>query len=281
VPAVRDVLLATCVDWPEGEPGGDLLVHDLARRGIDARWVPWDDATTDWAAAELVAVRSTWDYEWCREEFVSWARAVGPRLLHGADVLAWNIDKSYLLDLEAAGLPVVPTIVATTLVDVEQAAARFGRAVCKPTVGASGRGVGVIDGASSPTVTGAGPWLVQPLVESVRTEGETSVFVLDGQAVSQVRKLPGGDEIRVHEEYGGRSDAVPLGEEHAALATRTVQVASELTGGDLACARVDLMRLADGVLALGELELIEPGLYLDLVPGNAEAFGAMVERRLA
>ncbi len=70
----------------------------------------------------------------------------------------------------------------------------------------------------------------------------------------------------MHEEYGGRSEAVPLEDEHAALATRTVRVAEELLGADLAYARVDLMRLADGTLAVGELEVTEPGLYLDLVP---------------
>ena len=44
--------------------------------------------------------------------------------------------------------------------------------------------------------------------------------------------------------------------------------------------RVDLMRLADGTLAVSELELIEPGLYLDVVPGNAERFARMVAARL-
>ena len=37
-------------------------------------------------------------------------------------------------------------------------------------------------------------------------------------------------------------------------------------------ARVDLMRLADGTLAVGELEVTEPGFYLDLVPEVATAF---------
>ena len=41
------------------------------------------------------------------------------------------------------------------------------------------------------------------------------------------------------------------------------------------------MRLADGTLAVGELEVTEPGLYLDLVPEVAAAFAAMVADRLA
>jgi glutathione synthase/RimK-type ligase-like ATP-grasp enzyme len=280
VRTVTEVLLVTCAALPEGEERGDLLVDALARRGITARWVPWDDPATDWSAAGVVAVRSTWDYEWRRDEFLSWARSVGPGLLNGAEVFAWNIDKSYLLDLEAAGLPVVPTVVARTPSDVVEAVEAFGASVCKPTVGASGRGVVAIQGEEA-SPSGEGPWLVQPLVASVRTEGETSVFVIGGRAVSQVRKLPAGAEIRVHEQYGGRSDAVPLSEEHCELATRTVRVAGELLEADLSYARVDLMRLADGRIAVGELEAIEPGFYLDLVPEAAEAFGALVERLLA
>jgi glutathione synthase/RimK-type ligase-like ATP-grasp enzyme len=275
---VTDVLLVTCADWPDGEPGGDLLVDALARRGLDARWVSWDDPAEPWTA-RLVAVRSTWDYEWRREEFLAWARSVGPRLLNGADAFAWNIDKSYLLELEAAGLPVVPTVVATTAAEIKAAVDGFGPSVCKPTVGASGRGVVAIEGATPPP-QGDGPWLVQPLVASVRTEGETSVFVIDGRAVSQVRKVPAAAEIRVHEQYGGHSDAVPPTEEHCDLATRTVRVAEQLLGADLLYARVDLMRLADGRLVVGELEAIEPGFYLDLVPETAEAFADLVERLL-
>lgn len=271
MPPVSDLLLVTCAALPEGEIGGDLLVRELAARGLGARWVAWDDASVDWSAARAVAVRSTWDYEGRREEFLAWARGVGPALLNGADVFAWNTDKSYLLDLAAAGLPVVPSRVAGTADEVSAAAADLGRSVAKPTVGAGGRGVVVLDGPGS-RPHGEGPWLVQPLVESVRTEGETSVFVLGGRPVAQVRKRPAGDEVRVHEEYGGRSDAEPLGEEHARLAAEAVRVAERLLAGRLAYARADLMRLADGTLALGELEVTEPGLYLDLVPDVAVAF---------
>ena len=274
-PDVVDVLLVTCTPVPEGEVGGHLLVEELAARGLAARWVAWDDPAVDWRAARAVAVRSTWDYEERREEFLAWAHDVGPGLLNGADVFAWNTDKSYLLDLATAGLPVVPSVLAKTEDEVAAAVAPLGRAVVKPTVGAGGRGVVVLDGPGG-RPHGEGPWLVQPLVESVRTEGEISVFVLGGRPVAQVRKRPGGDEVRVHEEYGGRSDAEPLADEHAALAAEAVRVAEALLGARLAYARADLMRLADGTLAVGELEVTEPGLYLDLVPEVAPAFADVV-----
>ena len=113
----------------------------------------------------------------------------------------------------------------------------------------------------------------------MRTRGESSVFVLDGRAVAQVDKVPGEGEIRVHEQYGGASRAVPLDATAAAVAVRAMTEASDLLGRTLDYGRVDLME-HDGALVVGELELIEPGLYLDVQPGNAEPFADLVAARV-
>ncbi len=284
---MNDVLLVTCAALPDGEPDGALLVADLAARGLDARWVVWDDPDVDWSAARLVAARSTWDYEVRRDEFLAWAGKVGPGLLNGAEVFAWNTDKSYLVDLAATSLPVVPTVSVEEEGELGPAIADFWPAVVKPRVGAGGRGVVVFDGEPGgpegldESQLGIGPWVVQPLVHSVRTEGETSVFVLGGEVVSQVRKVPGTGEIRVHESYGGRSEPTEVTGEAAEIARVTVAAVQDLLDLPLAYARVDLMRGEDGALLVSEVEATEPGLYLDLVPGNAAAFGAMVEKELA
>lgn len=273
------VLLVTSRDLPDGEPGGELLLDAFAERGATARWVPWDDPAIDWSSG-LVCVRATWDYDARREEFLAWARSV-PRLLNGADAFAWNTDKAYLVEL-AATVPVVPTLVADGEEELPAAIAEFERAVVKPRVGAGGRGVVVFDqvdggaAALDESELGPGPWVVQPLVESVRTEGEVSVFVLGGKAISQVRKLPAGDEIRVHEHFGGRTTPEPLDDEAADLARRTVAAAERMLHTRLTYARVDQMRLEDGRLAVSELEITEPGLYLDVLPDNAAAFVAAV-----
>jgi hypothetical protein len=131
----------------------------------------------------------------------------------------------------------------------------------KPTVGASGLGVQVVEG----------PFLVQPLVASVRTIGESSVYVLAGRAVSQFDKRPApGGEIRVHEEYGGSTVRVEPDPARVALAEAAVRAA-----GAPPYARVDVVH-HDGRWVVGELELIEPGLYLDVDPVNAEPFADLL-----
>jgi len=276
---VTDVLLATCADWPDGEPDGDLLVSALAERGLAAAWAVWDDPAVDWSSARLVAVRSVWDYIGRREDFLAWAAHVErwSSLLNGSEVFRWNTDKSYLVDLALAGLPVVPTALLDDEADLAEVAEKLsGRVLVKPRVGAGGVGISVVEPVLPGLDVTAGPWVVQPVVESVRTEGEQSVFVLDGIPVSQVRKLPAEEEIRVNEHYGGVGRPVELAAEAAVLAVEAVSVAEDLVGAELPYARVDALRLDDGRLVVSELELTEPGLYLDLVPRNATKFARMV-----
>jgi len=277
-----DLFLVTERRWPAGEPGAAELDRALAAAGLTSRWVMWDDPEVDWAEARLVAVRSTWDYIDRLDDFLAWARNLPTPLLNGADVFAWNTDKDYLVELGAAGVPVVPTVSVDAAADLVAAAASFeGRVVVKPRVGAGGLGIVVVtdpDDLADADV-GQGPWAVQPVVESVRTEGEVSVFVLGGRAVSQVRKLPAGEEIRVHEHFGGETVAVPLADEAADVALTCVKTAEGLLGTTLAYARVDQM-VHEGRLVVSELEVTEPGLYLDVLPGNAEPFVEVVKAAL-
>ncbi len=284
-PVLPTVLLATFSLCPDGEPGGDLLVDALAARGVDARWARWDDPDVDWADADLVAVRSTWDYHRRLPSFLAWAGRVerDTPLLNGAEVFAWNADKSYLVAL-AALVPTVPSHPvddATLVAGLEAGLAAYGAVVVKARTGASGVGVVVAEAMQDPRLAGltAGPWLVQPLVASVRTRGESSVFVLGGRAVSQVDKRPGGGEIRVHEEYGGSSVAVDLDPDVERTALAAMDAAAHLLGRPLDYGRVDLME-HEGRLVVGEVELIEPGLYLDIVPGVAAPFADLVAGRL-
>ncbi len=295
---MSDVYLVTSADFPDGEPGGELLVDALAGCDLEARWVVWDDAEVDWSTPRLVAVRSTWDYHARVADFLAWADHVEQwsTLVNGAAAFRWNLDKAYLVDLGATGLPVVPTTLLDRADQLFAAAAEHpGRVLVKPRVGAGGRGVVVLEADPAPAdvlglgveltgpipVLAGGPWVVQPLVESVTSEGEHSVFVLDGLPVAQVRKVPALGEVRVHEQYGGSTVATELSFEAATLAVDAVAAAEDVlalegVATELAYARVDLLRLADGRLAVSELEIIEPGLYLDIVPRNARKFAQAV-----
>ncbi len=283
------VLLATFVDMPDGEPGFEALDKALTARDIDFEWVQWDDPSVDWAAASLVAIRATWDYSVRAEEFLAWTRTLDPsRLLNGADVFQWNHDKAYLMDLEP--IPAVPTRLAASHAGFARAIAEFGTCVIKPRVSAGGAGLIIVtdplDSRLGQTLRShpsfppvGGPWIAQPLVESVRTRGEVSVFLVDGRVISQVDKLPTGDEVRVHEWFGGSSQPVPVDPAVEELALTVNDWLTQRFGRELDYIRVDLLQYADQWV-VSELELIEPGLYLDVLPANAEPFADLIAARL-
>ena len=273
------VLLATSRDWAAGEPAHEVLDTALAQRGISSAWAVWDDPFVDWSEADLVAVRSTWDYDTRLPDFLGWAASLGSTLLHGADVFRWNTDKSYLVELAETGLPVVPTELAADPVELRAAIGRFVPAVVKPRVGAGGRGIVLVYESESWLPVDHGPWVVQPLVTSVMDEGELSVFVIGGHPISQLRKVASRRDIRVHEHHGGTSYLTPLAPEAALLAARAIASASDILDTELVYGRVDMMR-HEGELVVSEVEITEPGLYLDLMPENAEPFADAIAAHL-
>jgi hypothetical protein len=86
------VALVTCAEVSDLDPDDRLLLDPLAGAGIAVTAAVWDDPETDWAAFDLVVLRSTWDYAQRRDQFVAWASAV-PNLANPADVVVWNTDK--------------------------------------------------------------------------------------------------------------------------------------------------------------------------------------------
>jgi hypothetical protein len=87
----------------DGDDAG--LVAALRQRGLHARWLSWDDPDT--GHADLVILRATHDYAGRLEEFLAWSTRV-KNLLNATNVVTWNVDRRYLLDLSARGVPTVP-----------------------------------------------------------------------------------------------------------------------------------------------------------------------------
>lgn len=276
------------------------LTAVLRRRGVRVHAPRWDDATVDWSRFDLALVRTTWDYTTRRDEFVTWAAAIATstQLWNPAEVLRWNTHKSYLLELEERGAPVVPTAWLGQGDQVDLAALlatrRWDRAVLKPAVAAGSEGlvrVGVGPAASTgPTreldpvagqrhldlLLAAGDVLVQPFLPAIERSGELSLIVVDGQITHAVRKWPQAGDYRVQEEFGGSMQLVEADPSARELARWIV----EATGTELLVARVDLVADEVGTWQLAELEATEPDLYLRVAPAAAEPLADAVLRRL-
>lgn len=283
-----DVLLATCSDLPDGDEDAVALNVALARAGVDAAWVAWDDPAADWSAG-VVVIRSTWDYTFRRADYLDWARSIA-HLHNPPEVVEWNSDKTYLRDIERDGVRIVPTSWVSPGEAVTLPAAQ--EYVVKPSVGAGSRGAGRFAAGASDTATAhirqlhdAGRVvLIQPYLRDVDTAGETALIYIDGEFSHAVRKgamLPegvvhpvNGYELFVEEKITPHlADAAELGAGRSALAAIRKRF-----GTDLLYARVDLLPSPDGPM-LVELELTEPSLFLGYSAGAAERFAGAIARR--
>ena len=175
----------------------------------------WDDAGVDWAAYDLAVVRSCWDYAWRLEEFLAWAASV-PRLRNPVEVLRWNTDKTYLRELERAGLPVVPTVWnpsergrAARRGGVGGQALDLGRLARHRAVGRPGDVLAHV----AELVAAGRTAMVQPYLASVDDVGETAMLFLGGAFSHAVRKGPlleRGEGVRQdRNSRGDLSPAVP------------------------------------------------------------------------
>lgn len=197
-------------------------------------------------------------------------------------LLRWNSDKAYLAQLADAGIPVVPTryvghLDAAALAD----ACRYfavDRLVIKPPVSGGAEGTFLLGPDDPVPAAWAGQrMLIQPHCPAISSEGEWSLFLFGGRYSHAIIKRPASGDFRVQEQFGGREEAVEPPAEALALAQAVLAAAPTPT----LYARVDMVRLPDGKLALMELELIEPALFLHLAADGGAAFAAAVRAALS
>ncbi|MDP9845867.1 ATP-grasp domain-containing protein [Streptosporangium lutulentum] len=236
--------------------------------GITGRAVRWDDPAVDWAAFDVVVVRTPWDYVYRRAEFVSWAHRVESvtRMLNPAAVLERNTDKTYLRDLEA---PTIPTSWVAPGEPVEFPI--LDEYVVKPAISAGARGTirtgdrKKAEAHVAQLVAEGQTAMIQPYLDMVEAEGETSLLYFGGRFSHAVRRNPMlAAGVTGHDEESARAELRAPDPDQLALAER---VLGEFP--DVLYARVDLVRLADGTPVLIELELTEPYLFLRYAPEAA------------
>ena len=105
--------LATCSKLPQLTDDDQLLLNPLAHAGVSAEPVVWDDMDVNWQGFSCVVIRSCWDYHKRVDEFLDWVDLLEKQdihLLNPPEVIRWNCNKHYLIDLEAKGVSIVPTI---------------------------------------------------------------------------------------------------------------------------------------------------------------------------
>jgi len=259
----------------------ELAIPPLNDLGWQVDTISWRDDTVNWNDFDVVVIRTPWDYQREPDAFLTILETIensNARLQNPLDIVRWNLDKSYLREMGSRGTRIVPTIwdANYTAAAFDGWLSKFGvdEIIIKPTVSATAEHtyrltafeVGLTE------IFAQRPFMVQPFMPKIVTEGEYSLFFFNGEFSHAINKSPKPSDFRVQEEHGGIITEIrPDG----SLMTAGREAAAAI-GRDLLYARVDLVRDNDDRFCLMELELIEPALYLRMSSGAPERFAKAI-----
>lgn len=260
----------------------ERLAAPLREKGLTVAPQPWTDPIEK-GQARLVMPSLAWGYHHRQPEWFGLLdrfETQGIRVANRPDVMRWNATKTYLVELEDKGAPVVPTEAHDRLTDeiVHAAFDAFGvdEVVVKPQVSAGSQDTIRVKRHGSLEGGPKGPALIQPFLPAVGEEGELSLFYFDGVFSHAVAKVAVPGDFRVQPQFGGVVSQIAPERE----ALRAAELVLEAAPGDLTYARVDLIRGLDHTPQLMELEVIEPDLFLQHAHDGGAGFAAAVVRAI-
>lgn len=267
----------------------ELSIAPMAELGWAVDMVPWR-RDVDWDDYDLVYICTPWDYQDDVAAFMDVLETIersAALLVNRLDLVRWNLEKTYLRELEMRGADIVPSLFFERF-DAGRVAACFGshetdRIVVKPVVGANADHIYVL---SEPLAGGTvdelrrvfaeRPFFVQPFIDSVQSEGEYSLFFLGGEYSHAILKKPKQGDFRTQEEHG----ADILGVAAPEALVDSARIVLGVVNPQPVYVRADFVR-GRGRFLLMELELIEPSLYLRTDPGAPARFAAALARTAA
>ena len=101
--------LITCQTYPEPSDNLKTLAAHLETMGVKTVFDAWQNHPS----APFLLPLCAWDYAAEPEAFRQWleqAEQAGQRFINPPELMAWNMEKTYLCDLAARGAQVIPSV---------------------------------------------------------------------------------------------------------------------------------------------------------------------------
>ncbi|MEV7008422.1 hypothetical protein [Streptosporangium sp. NPDC051022] len=277
-----------------------LLLDACRAVGLTAKVCSWEDETIDWSRFDAALLRSPWTWVGRLPVFLAWCEriAASTRLLNPLSVARWGLDKLYLADLVAHGVPIVPSKFiepgANPIPALQELLAEHpqtGEIVVKPTTAAYSKDVRrftlPLEAEAYQHIVrllGEGSHVIlQPYVQSVDHGSETDLIYFDGVYSHAIHKsamlMPDGTvNVPTLEHRKARTAA----EDERAVASAALAAAASHLGLEppLLYGRVDLIRDSDGRPMVLEMEICEPSLNLPFSESGAMRFAHALDKRL-
>ena len=263
------------------ESEDDRLLTFLKAKRLNIELVIWNDPEVNWENYQLAILKSPWDYFDLVDDFHTWLNHLEDkkvRLLNPIDTVRWNMDKTYLKEIEEVGLSTTPGIyldknTVVKLADFFQIF-KTKKLIVKPCISGGAKNtfkvtednVMEINETLNRLIQNEN-FIVQPFLQEIVDNGEWSFIFFNGlYSHSLIKKAKTGD-FRVQPSHGG--SVYPQNPEEALIAIAAAYV--KRFAKNCLYARVD-GTFVSGKFLLMELELIEPFLFLNTDPQNYERY---------
>src|SRR5690242_9773011 len=108
----QNIGFVTYTSSPNFTSSDNILRTSLETSDFQVKAVAWDDLSVNWSSFNTLVLRSCWNYHLKINEFNMWLDRIHVEkitLWNPCNVVRWNIHKSYLLELEQKGIPIIPT----------------------------------------------------------------------------------------------------------------------------------------------------------------------------
>jgi glutathione synthase/RimK-type ligase-like ATP-grasp enzyme len=266
----------------------DQVIEALKQMGHQASYLPWDAPLSRLKEHDLLVVKTAYNYYRALSEFTAFldrAQGAGLAMVNSPELVRWNMEKTYLKELEAKGFSPPPTmwLPAQSTLDLKSEMEKRGweKVVLKPTISAGSYQTWVTTPGDIIDVEDdfraanrAQAYMMQRYMAETVSEGEWSLVFLEGALSHTVLKTPKAGDFRVQKQYGGQYQKKNPPAAAKALAEKLIARLPE----------VPLYGRVDGVMSGGqfylmELELIEPDLYLAHCPEVLPRYAAALSRR--
>ena len=258
-----------------------LITQALEDLGLKVHCAAWDDTEYDWSQTRSVVFRTIWDYFERYDEFSAWLEIVKTKtqLVNSYELIQWNIDKHYLKDLQSKGLAIVPTEYVDTGSYRSIAEVCLERdwqdVVIKPAIaGGAFHTHKVLEFERADyeevfeNLVAERDMLIQPFVPTISSRGEASLMVFNGKFTHAILKKPKQGDYRVQDDWGGTVHPYSPTQEEITFAEDCFKACSTMP----AYGRADILWGKNGDILLGELEIVEPELWIRNDPASARQF---------
>lgn len=254
---------------------GDDLLLDCIPDNIKVDIIDWETQGVDWSQYSLAIIRTTWNYMDKFQKFIKVLETISSKtkLINSVDIVKWNINKKYLIELSKNGVQTIPTqlhetVTSKNIQTIFQELDRGEGIIIKPTVGASSLGIQKLSSSDELKELHSGEWLIQPFQKSIQKIGEYSLFYFNQKYSHGINKLPKPGEFRSQEEYDSIVTKIDATEELKKFGEKALSQLPFRTH----YARVDIILSDEEKPQLVELEMIEPCLFFKYVPSAAVNF---------